>query len=662
MMKHRIVPIILLAVIIFLSGFFLRLGNYNLPDKNLYYDDNGLQYFQESDSYYNYRLTRNLLEHGHLGDKIIDGRSWDLHSYYPPGVPVDYPPLLPHIAVGFYLILNLIGSVSLKEACLWLPTIISPLAGIIGFLFSRRISGEFGGFITGILIVTAPLYVFKTNFGFFDTDMLNIIFPLLIVWSLFEAENAKTRKYKIILAGCSGFFLFLFSFAWNGWIYYFYIIIAALIYNLIKERNFDMILPFILISIPLIGIFNILGFYSIILTPTQLGYLTGQENIWYPWPDSYKNVAELQKPTMETFITIISPLILVLGFAGLATTIYSKNIKSLTKSIIIIWTISSILSIFAGARFAILLIPPLSILAGMFWRKFENTLKNILKSVHKQKIISILQLTLLSLIFLQFFSLFNLVSGYKPMYDDYFMEAAQWIDNNTPENTIIITDWSYGHFFASEANRPVVFDGRLAYIETLPIREYWYPPNLDPRIPTTARDYWINLALTTDNPTLSKNILRMLTTSGDQAYILLNNYTHNRKRASTILEETLASNRTLAYFILKRNGLSDEQAIKVLNYTHPTNPRPFILIINTDMENQIIDTAANYQGTPYSIIENGTEKFVDKKGNFSIIITKNKTLIVNKNYRNSLIVKLLTGEGDSMKVFENKKIKIIVFG
>lgn len=148
----------------------------------------------------------------------------------------------------------------------------------------------------------------------------------------------------------------------------------------------------------------------------------------------------------------------------------------------------------------------------------------------------------------------------------------------------------------------------------------------------------------------------MLATSGDQAYLLLNNYTHNKKRAFTILEETLASNKTLAYLILKRNGLSDEQAIKVLNYTHPSNPRPFILIINTDMENQIIN-AANYQGNPYSIIENGTEKFVDKKGNFSIIITKNKTLIVNKNYRNSLIIKLLTGEADSMKVFENKKNK-----
>lgn len=159
-MKSKI-TILILAIIIFLSGFMLRIGNYDFssPYKGLYYDDSGLQYFQESDSYYNYRLTRNLLNHGHLGDKIINGKPWDLHSYYPPGVPVDYPPLLPYITIGFYYILDFISSMSLREVCLWLPTILGPLAGVIGFLFSRRINGEFGGFITGMLIVTAPLYI-----------------------------------------------------------------------------------------------------------------------------------------------------------------------------------------------------------------------------------------------------------------------------------------------------------------------------------------------------------------------------------------------------------------------------------------------------------------------------------------------------------------------
>ncbi|MDI9623963.1 MAG: STT3 domain-containing protein [Methanothermobacter sp.] len=472
-MKSKI-TILILAIIIFLLGFILRIGNYELssPDKNLYYDDNGLQYFQESDSYYNYRLTRNLLEHGNLGDKIINGKPWDLHSYYPPGVPVDYPPLLPYITVGFYYILNFINSMNLREVCLWLPTALGPLAGVIGFLFSRRLNGEFGGFITGMLIVTAPLYVYKTNFGFFDTDMLNITLPLLIIWLIFEAENAKIKRDRMILAGCSGFFLFLFSLAWNGWIYYFYIIIIALIYNFIKRRDLTLFLSFISVSICLIGIFNIFSLYNALMAPyTQLGYLLRGENIWYPWPDPYKNVAELQKPNIETFIVIVSPLTFVFGLIGLFT-IY-KRAKSLIGLIIILWTVSALFSTLKGARFIILLIPPLSILAGIFWHEFKNTLKDKLNNIHKNKILHILQLDILFVIFFQFFLLLSVTSNFKPGYDDYFMEAAQWINNNTPEDTVIITDWSYGHFFASESNRPVAFDGRLAYIETLPIRGYW---------------------------------------------------------------------------------------------------------------------------------------------------------------------------------------------
>jgi len=659
MMKPKIT--ILLAIIIFLSGFILRLGNYDLssPDKSLYYDDNGLQYFQESDSYYNYRLTRNLLEHGHLGDKIIDGRSWDLHSYYPPGVPVDYPPLLSYITIGFYYFLNFIGPVSSKEACSWLPTIMGPLAGVIGFLFSRRISGEFGGFITGMLIVTAPLYVFKTTFGFFDTDMLNITLPLIIIWLLFQAENAKIKKNRMLLAGCSGFFLFLFSLAWNGWIYYFYIIIIALLYNLIKHRDASLILPFLSVSVSLIGIFNILSLYNALMAPyTQLGHLLSGENMWYPWPDSYRDVAELQVPNIETFIIVASPLILILGFIGLLTTY--KRVKSLTGLIIVLWTVSSVFSIFKGARFVMLLIPPLSILAGMFWHEFNNTLKNKLKNIHKNKIINILQLSILFLIFLQFLSLLSITSNFKPAYDDYFMEAAHWINKNTPEDTVIITDWSYGHFFASEANRPVVFDGRLAYIETLPIRGYWYSHRLDPEVPTTARDYWINLALTTDNRILAENIFKMLATSGDQAYLILNNYTHNKTRSYTILKDILAVDKKTAHKILKENGLSDKEAEKVLEYTHPKTTRPFIIIIDKTATRIKKTSYKPTNNKPYSIIRNGTEEIINKKSNFSMIIIGNKTLIVDKNYRNSLLIKFLSGEniGNFIKVFENKKIKI----
>lgn len=673
-MEPKIVPILILVTIIFLSGFFLRLGNYDLsfPDKEIYYDERGLQYFQESDSYYNYRLTKNLLDHGHLGDKIIKGRPWDFHSYYPPGVPIDYPPLLSYITTGFYFLINFINSMNLKEVCLWLPAILGPLAGVIGFLFSRRISGEFGGFITGMAIVIAPLYAFRTTFGFFDTDMLNLIFPLLIVWLLFEAENASTKK-QIIFSATSGFLIFLFSLAWDGWLYYFYILIIAFIIYLkigsANSRNFYLIVPFFTVSLLFIGTFRIFAFYKIFMTPfTYMNFFQG--NIWYPWPDSYRNVAELQTSTIKDFINCISPLS-ILGLIGMVITPY-KKIKPLTKTVLILWLVSASILSLKGTRFIILLIGPLSIFTGIFWKKFEETMHGTLNDAIKNKIVTIFKISVILIIILEFALYFNAARGFNPMYDDYFAEAAQWIKNNTSNDTIIITDWSYGHFFTSEANRPVLFDGRLAYIETLPVRKIWYDSDLDPQIPTTARDYWINFAFTTDNSTLSKNIFRMLVTGGDNAYLLINKHTKNRTQAFTILKRILTLNRTSAHQFLKKNGFSNEETTEILDYTHPKTTKPFIIVITSDMENiepinsnekiiyDIVDMIAyKWNGTrPYSIIENGTEKYINKKSNFSIIITDNKTLIVNKDYRYSFIIKLLTDTGDFIKVFENKKITI----
>ncbi len=90
-----------LAIIsaIFLLGFLIRIDSAYLPgvpadEKSFYEEANNLPYMYELDSYYNYRLTDNFINHGYMGDVIINGTDWDLHSYYPPGVPLDYPPLI----------------------------------------------------------------------------------------------------------------------------------------------------------------------------------------------------------------------------------------------------------------------------------------------------------------------------------------------------------------------------------------------------------------------------------------------------------------------------------------------------------------------------------------------------------------------------------------
>ncbi|MDI3483471.1 MAG: dolichyl-phosphooligosaccharide-protein glycotransferase [Methanobacteriaceae archaeon] len=89
--KLKILTIIL---IIFLTGFITRIETVELKGMNNtenFTDENSLPYMYEPDSYYHYRLAANILDHGHPGDKIINGTPWDLHSNYPPGRQVDYP-------------------------------------------------------------------------------------------------------------------------------------------------------------------------------------------------------------------------------------------------------------------------------------------------------------------------------------------------------------------------------------------------------------------------------------------------------------------------------------------------------------------------------------------------------------------------------------------
>ena len=38
----------------------------------------GLPYFSEMDSYYNLRLTENFVDHGDVGDEVVNGSSWDM--------------------------------------------------------------------------------------------------------------------------------------------------------------------------------------------------------------------------------------------------------------------------------------------------------------------------------------------------------------------------------------------------------------------------------------------------------------------------------------------------------------------------------------------------------------------------------------------------------
>ena len=130
---RKIAPIVV-ALLLVLVVFAIRAETVNLgaisdPEmKALYQDDTGMPYFTEIDSYYNYRLTENYLNTGHLGDTVVNGTDWDSLSTSPNGREANYQPIIIMLAAWVYNFVNMFGNVSLTQVAFWLGPIVGSLA------------------------------------------------------------------------------------------------------------------------------------------------------------------------------------------------------------------------------------------------------------------------------------------------------------------------------------------------------------------------------------------------------------------------------------------------------------------------------------------------------------------------------------------------------
>ncbi|MBM4242155.1 MAG: peptide transporter, partial [Euryarchaeota archaeon] len=488
MLKKEILTMLAIVLVIFLIGFVFRVGSaslYGIPDneKPFYKDNNGIPYMYELDSYYNYRLTRNYLDHGYLGDAKVNGKEWDLHSYYP-GVPMDYPPLIVYITAFFYKFINIFVEVPLFAVCFWLPAFIGPLCGIPAYLFVRRFTNDYGGIVAGILAVTSVIYFIRTVPGWFDTDMFIILFPLLIVWFFIEAVYAKEDKKRIFFAILSGFSMFLFSMAWNGWQYLFYVIVVFSLSYLIwyKIRGEDTKNLFYVFITFLIGTFMFIIVFlglsyilKLFLGLFEFMKVGSGQNIWAPWPDIYTSVSELGRPSLREVISTGGATfglgifgILVLFVLLKKKTVYlssMKNVDWFFFTLLLLWISIGLVSLLKGARFMMMLIPPLVIAAGIMVGVATEGLKFSKRGKRYVKILSIFAILV--------FTIPPIVNTNEALYvlspgaNDDLWDSALWIHNNTQNDTVVVlAEWSYGHFFTAIADRPVLLDGRLAYIET----------------------------------------------------------------------------------------------------------------------------------------------------------------------------------------------------
>ena len=220
--KGVIIVLILLAVVFALKAPAADLHFFDDEGKALYTDASGLPYFSEMDSYYNYRLTDDYVDHGYAGDEMVNDTAWDMHRNAPDGFQVNYELGIVYVTSWLHDVANnFFGmNMSVKEVAFWAGAIISTLAVIPAFIFSRRLTNDYGAIVATIIIALAPNYFAHTFPGFFDTDMFYYIFSLLFVFFFVESIRSNNWIWKIVFAILSIISVGIFSVQWSGWVFY----------------------------------------------------------------------------------------------------------------------------------------------------------------------------------------------------------------------------------------------------------------------------------------------------------------------------------------------------------------------------------------------------------------------------------------------------------
>ncbi|MDQ1338648.1 MAG: undecaprenyl-diphosphooligosaccharide---protein glycotransferase, partial [Campylobacterota bacterium] len=89
---------------------------------------------------------------------------------------------------------------SFESLILFMPVILSSLIVVPIILIAKSLDNLELGLVTALLSSIAYSYYNRTMIGYYDTDMLNIVLPMFLLWSIIWAIKTNENKYLLITA------------------------------------------------------------------------------------------------------------------------------------------------------------------------------------------------------------------------------------------------------------------------------------------------------------------------------------------------------------------------------------------------------------------------------------------------------------------------------
>ncbi len=112
-------------------------------------------------------------------------------GFHQPGDLSPYGASIPTTA----FLLSKILPVSLNSITIYMSVFLAPLVAVPIILIAREYKILGAGIIAALLACVLPGYYIRTLGGYFDSDMLNIVLPMLAIWALIRlAQNGSQRN------------------------------------------------------------------------------------------------------------------------------------------------------------------------------------------------------------------------------------------------------------------------------------------------------------------------------------------------------------------------------------------------------------------------------------------------------------------------------------
>jgi|GEM_PF-808492 len=552
--------------------------------KDRFRDEKGHMYITGIDSYYFYKLMQNIIEKGSPSSDITNGM---IHDDLVMATPIDPTSVKNiHLALGVlsYRIAHFFSKdIPLSETLFYVPIFLSLIVAIFSFTTAKSLGADdLGAFFASVAINLSPFFLERCIGEWFDTDIYNVLFPLLIFGTFLKAFGSRKKILRFLLAALAGLFLAFYASTWKGWWFIFdFIILASGLFilneklcqeesgitnDVFKDQAVSLGLFFVLGSLFVILINGFSIWKDFIAEPMHLSTIlkvTSQT----VWPNVYMTVAELN-PVSPTGLVIMlgGPFFFYLSMLG---TIYVLFVQKGGRDIrfgcgllvLVFWILGAFYAATTALRFVLLLVVPLGLAFGLTVTKIYE-LANKLKDPRVLSCVRLAVTGFFSLfLFLHTMQVYPRVKDMLPGMDDPWHTTLTMIKDKTSPDAMINSWWDYGHWFKAIAQRRVLFDGMTQ---------------------NTPTAYWMANILLSSNEEEAAGILRMINTSGNSGVEFLEKNGFSTGGAVKVIRKAIALDRKAALNYLKQ-CLPQENAGELLKILFPDKVPPVYFIMSPDM-------------------------------------------------------------------------------